>query len=290
MAVRQISRESPRGAGAGLIHLLFSVLCSVLIGNLLMLFNRDKNIDILVVFIGNYFVAAAVSLSSARLSTHPSISLPEFALAIFAGALFLYNFFVYHANIRINGLSLSVGVMRSAVIIPTLFSALIFGDLLKGSTAFGIGILILAFWILTGKQKLHNFIWIGLLFLITGATDISLKLFSHYGKAPQGLYLCFLFSSAFLCTLIWFLFTRRKPPLKSLLYGFVLGIPNQLSSLFFLKGLDSVPATIAFPLVSSGIVSFSIISDAILWKKRFSLSHYIALSLLILGIVLINLR
>lgn len=255
-----------------------------------MLFGRDKQADILLIFVGNYFVASGVSLAGVKFSSATVINLPELAFAVLAGFLFLANFYVYHRNIGENGMSLSVGVMRGAVIIPTIFSAIVFSDRPGLLGVIGIAVLLFAFGILTGKQRLRNLVWIAVLFVVTGMTDVSLKVFSALGKTPQSLFLYFLFSSAFVLTLVWYLSRGKKAPLSSLFYGFALGIPNQLSSLFFLKGLVVVPASLAFPLVSSGIVTLSILTDALLWRKRFSRVHLLALVLLIAGIVLINLR
>ncbi len=273
-----------------MIFLFLSICASVLIANLLMLFGRDKQADILLIFVGNYFVAAGVRLAGTDLTALPVLGWTELALAGIAGFLFLADFYTYNRNIGVNGMSLSVGVMRGAVIIPILFSAIVFAEKPGLPVIAGIVILLIAFRILTGKQKLMNILWILLLFVITGLTDISMKIFSAWGKAPQNLFLYVLFSFAFVFTLIWYLQSGRKAAVRNLFYGFVLGIPNQLSSLFFLKGLDSVPATIAFPLVSSGIVTLSILTDALIWKKRFTGTRILALILLILGIVLINLR
>ena len=264
-------------------------MSSVLIGNLLVLFNRKKA-DILVVFLGNYFVAAMVSLANSPLKTKPTISPMILALAAFAGFLYLFNFFVYSHNTKINGLSISTGVMRAAVIIPTLISALVFGDKISLWTASGIAVVIFSFLLLIGKQKLHNVLWLLLLIIVSGATDLSLKIFSVFGHTPRNVYLFFLFSASYIFTLIWFITTKRKLDWKVLLMGFVLGIPNQLSSFFTLKGLETVPATIVFPIVSSGIVLGSILSDAIFWRRKFSKTDYLALALLIGGIVLINLQ
>lgn len=272
-----------------MIYLILSILCSVLIANLLMVFNRRKDNDIVVIFLGNYFVAAIFSLLNSRRAI-VNINWLELAFAAFAGFLFLYNFFVYHKSIVINGLSLSVGVMRTALIIPVLLSVLIFADRLSLLSGIGILIVLASFWLLSEKQKLRNIIWIGALFLITGATDISLKIVSVFGKMDQNLYLYFLFSAAYVFTLIWIIWQKRQIKWQSILFGFALGIPNQLSSLFFLKALQIVAAPVAYPIVASGVVLISIISDIVFWRRRYTLKQRFAFVLLILGIVFLNLQ
>ncbi|MDZ4120995.1 MAG: hypothetical protein U1C33_01145, partial [Candidatus Cloacimonadaceae bacterium] len=275
--------------GLVMIYLLFSILSSILIGNLLMIFNRNSKTDIVVVFLGNYFVAALFSLSSTR-SLSGSVSWQELAFAALAGFLFLFNFFVYHKNIQINGLSISVGVMRIAVIIPIVLSLYFFRERISSVASLGIAFALVAFWMLSEKQHLRNFIWLAILLLITGATDITLKVFSEYGLMDRNLYLFFLFSASFVFTLGWIVAQKRMVNYSSLLYGFVLGIPNQMSSRFFLMGLNTIPASIAYPLVASGIVLVSILCDGLFWKRRFNVRQRFAFGILILGIVLINSR
>jgi uncharacterized membrane protein len=254
-----------------------------------MVFNQKKGTEIVAIFLGNYFVAALFSLSNSKLEAC-EISALELGFAILAGFLFLYNLYLYNKNIKVNGLSLSVGVMRSAVLIPILISIVVFFEKLSLEVGLGIAIVLASFWLISGKSKLGNLIWLLALFLITGATDLTMKVISEFGRLDQNLYLFFLFSAAFVFTLFWILIQKRSINTRSILYGFALGIPNQLSSLFFLRGLMTIPASIAFPLVASGVVLISIICDAVFWKRKFVLRQRIAFALLLTGIVLINLR
>lgn len=271
-----------------MLYLFLGILCSVLIANLLMLFQRKQAQDIFVIFLGNYFVATLFSLYNAK----SSMSIPrvgELLFAVLAGAMFLINFVVYNTNIRKNGLSLSVGVMRSAVVIPVLLSVWWFSDPLSLQAIMGITVLLLGFGMLSDRQKIGNLLWILLLFGITGLTDMSLKVYFELGKIDKNLFLFFLFAAAYFFSLFVIVGSKRKVSYVGILFGFALGIPNQLSSLFFLKGLDSVSATIAYPLVASGIVICSIISDRIFWKRAFNRKQSLAFLLLVAGIALINL-
>jgi len=74
------------------------------------------------------------------------------------------------------------------------------------------------------------------------------------------------------------------------LYGCVLGIPNRYSTVFFLKGLDSVPAALAYPLVAVSIVLLSIVCDIVIWNKRPSTRDALLWALMALSLVLLNLK
>ncbi|MDD4100868.1 MAG: hypothetical protein PHT47_07225, partial [Candidatus Cloacimonetes bacterium] len=92
----------------------------------------------------------------------------------------------------------------------------------------------------------------------------------------------------FVYTLLSLLVGRVRFGISALLSGFALGIPNRFSTVFFLRGLDSVPAAIAYPLVAVLIVLLSIISDILIWKKRTERSDIILWVLLIFSLILLN--
>ncbi len=272
-----------------MIFILLSILCSVVIGNLLHIFSKDKKLDIMTVFLGNYFFASLFSYfqkSPGRLS----FGFFELWFGFITGFFFLFNFFILQKNIKINGLSLSIGVMRVAVIIPTLISVIFFADSVGYINALGILVIIAAFFFIMETQSLHNFLWICLLFIVAGFTDSTMKIYADLGQTDQTPFIFILFSSAFICTFIWKLIFNRQFILKYLLFGVLLGIPNQLSTRFFMMGLETVPAPIAYPLTASSIVVLSIVSDIFLWKRMFSMKQRIALGMLVFGIMLLNMR
>jgi len=271
-----------------MLNLLLAVLCSVLIGNLLMVFNRNPDSDIRYIFLGNYIVAALFSLIIA-LPGRITFSGFDIWFGVLTGFLFLANFAIYQKNILTNGLSLSVGTMRVAVIIPTLIAVVWFTERMGLMNVVGILVILSAFSIVTDTKKLHNLFWLLLLFIISGLTESTLKIYSELGNSNQNPFLFMIFTSAGVFTLLWIIAGRRKLNLLSLSYGFALGVPNQLSSLFFLKGLKTVPATAAYPIYASGVVLLSILSDILIWRKVFTVKQRIALGLLVCGVLLVSL-
>jgi multidrug transporter EmrE-like cation transporter len=270
-----------------MIYLLLAVLCSVLIGNLLVIFTHNRNTDIRFIFLGNYIVATLFSLATAF---PQGIRFSSFDLwfGALTGFLFLTNFIIYQKSITVNGLSLSVGTMRVAVIIPTLVAVLWFADKLIFLNLVGIGIIISAFVIVTDTKSFRNLFWLVFLFLISGFTESTLKVFNELGNQNQNPFLIVIFTSAGIFTLFWIAYEKRKMHWQSMLKGFALGIPNQLSSLFFLMGLKTVPATVAYPIYASGVLLFSILCDIFIWRKIFSVKQRLALGLLLIGVIVVS--
>jgi len=206
------------------------------------------------------------------------------------GILFLYNFIIYQKNIIINGLSLSVGVMRIAILIPILISIFFFLEKIVFLNYLGIIIVFSSFIFMTEMKTFRKILWILCLFLITGISETALKIYKEFGLEDTGFFIFLLFGTAFIFNLTLIISKKRARNFRSFGYGLILGIPNQLTTKFFLKGLDSVPAPIAFPFVASGVVLLCFMTDILFWKKSFNVYQKIGFGLMILGIVFLNLR
>lgn len=270
-----------------MIYLFLSILCSVIIGNLLVLFKKSNTIDIMQIFLGNYLVASFFSLFSVT-ESFQALRFFDIGIGILTGLLFLLNFIVYQQNIPKNGLSLSVSIMRVAHIVPVLLSVIFFLETIRFINYTGIFIVIVSFFILADTKKFHNIFWLLILFFTTGITESMLKIYNEFGLKNDSLFIFILFSSAFVFNFLWILIKKRKWSLNSLLFGMILGIPNQLTTRFFMKSLLTVPGALAFPISASGVVFFVIITDYFIWKKRFTFKQRIALALLIVGITFLN--
>jgi len=269
-----------------MLFLGLSVLCSVLIANFLMILGRRGSVGMMPVFLGNYFVATLFSAVSLKPSGVGSF---DILFGILTGAFFLVNFWVYQKCIVVNGLSLSVGAMRIAMILPILMSLIFFHESLGRFNVLGIILGLAAFGLKADPKALRNFIWIGALFLISGFSDASMKIFKELGSGNESFFVFLIFGSAFVYTLASIVIGKIRFSPSLVLYGFALGIPNRYSTVLFLKGLDSVPAAIAYPVVAVSIVLFSIASDILFWKRRPGIKDALLWVMLILSLILLNL-
>lgn len=272
-----------------MLYLLLSILSAVAIANLLQLFQRDKNSSILLILLSNYFIASLFSIVVNK--TPLSQSSPfTIIMGIAVGALYFINFLTYNKNIRENGISISVGVMRMSLVIPILLSLFLFRESISLFNYFGIAVILISFGFM-GKVSKSTHLWLLVfLFVVTGISESGMKIFKQYSGNSEELYLFFLFGSAFILNLGAVIAKKTKIHYRSLLYGLLLGIPNQLTSLFFMKSLDTVPAAIAYPLLGSSVVLFSIISDVLIWRSKFTIKQRLIFLLIVIGIVLINLK
>lgn len=272
-----------------MINLFLAIITAVLIGNFFVFFQKNKEVDIFWVFLGNYFLSAVFTLFSQKLSFH-QINPFDIYLGIFVGFMFLHNFLIYEKNISVNGLSLSIGIMRVSLIIPIFLSVFLFKELIGLPNYAGILLIVFSFALMTETRSFHNLFWILLLFIMTGITDSTLKIYDEYGSPDKSIFLVTIFTTAFLLTIVYLIILKRKFNWISVFYGLLLGIPNQLTTKFFLKSLDSLPAPIVYPAFASGVVIFTLLCDVFIWKKHFTKKQRIAFILIVIGITLLNLK
>jgi len=270
-----------------MLNLGLSILCSVVIANLLMYWGKRDRGGILPVFLGNYLFASVFSFIALP-SGQGFPPILDICLGVAAGIAFLLNFWVYDRCIAHNGLSLSVGAMRIAMLVPILVSVLVFRDRIGLLNSIGIGLGMAAFALGADPRQLRKLLWIIALFLVSGLSETILKLYKELGAGMEPAFVFITFSSAFALTGCVILASRISVTLPAVLFGCALGIPNRLSTVFFLKGLDTVPAPIAYPLVAVGIVLLSIVSDLLIWKKAATRRDLILWSLLVASLILMN--
>ena len=271
-----------------MLYLILSVLCSVMIANLLKLFRLRYPVPILHIFLGNYLFAALFSYGIKPFAFN-SLGPLELILGGITGLLFLVNFLLYERNIRLNGISLSVAAMRVSLLVPTLVSLFLFHEHISTSNAIGIAVVVAA--LAAGRRlAVTHVFWLLLLFVLTGITDTSMKVYEVYGRWPENVFLAVVFASAFLVNGAVVLARRATLRPRALLLGVILGLPNQLTSLFLLKALGQLPGAIVYPLSASAIVLVSVVSDVTIWRTRLKRNQVLFLLAIIAGIVLLNIR
>lgn len=273
-----------------MIYIVFSIMASVSIANLLKMYqSKDPNINIMQVFLGNYLVAAIVSFFLID-GFNPTIKILDVSMGALFGALFLINFLSYQSNIVKNGLSISISVMRMAISIPIVVSIFFFSESLPFMNYFGILVVLIAFFLLGRNSYIKSKSWLLILFLTTGLTETGKKVIHEVATVSHSQMLFYLFTFAFLFTLLIVIKRGDKLNFKYLTAGLILGVPNQLSTLFFLKALGAVEAAYVYPIVASNVLLFCFLTDKFIWKSKFTKQQYFTYALILVGIILLNIK
>lgn len=263
----------------GLTFALLSVLSSVLIAHGLR-WGEEHKFSQLSVLASNYISASIFSLFMADRSD--ALLLPDFPvilLAVVVGVFFLANFWIYSRSLKINGISPTVTMMRMSLIIPVLGGILIYNEALSLFLGAGIVLVFISMYLLTKQGKEESLIsevsapvLLILLFLISGTTDFSLKIFeaSFLTNVSEYMFMGCVFASS--CITAWILVMVRKEAvsMKALLLGLLIGIPNLYSSIFLIKALTHLPSATTYTFINIGIILCSALLGLFYWKDKLS--------------------
>ena len=116
------------------------------------------------------------------------------------------------------------------------------------------------------------------------------KVYEAYGNpAAKNVFLFFTFLAALLLCLGLMTYKKERLGPKELLYGAALGVPNFLSSLFLLRSLSAVPAVIAFPTFSVGVILVVSIAGILFFRERLSRKQLVGGLMICLALILLNL-
>jgi multidrug transporter EmrE-like cation transporter len=114
-----------------------------------------------------------------------------------------------------------------------------------------------------------------------------MKFYEQYGLESTRPFMIYIFGSALIFNLFVVLYKKTPFHLKSFCLGMILGIPNRLTTKYFLDALQEIPATMVYPIFAASVVVLGIFSDVLIWKKKFNYMQKIALLIMVVGIVLL---
>lgn len=245
----------------------------------------------------NYLCAVLLSVVLMR----PSIEISSFvflklvALGIPFGIIFAMSFFLYAKNIRINGAVLSSSISKMGIVIPIIFSFLFFREHLLPKQSLGLllGLSSLIiyfgyFFFQTKVNKRTHFWFLLILFVSQGLGEMSNKLFSYlFRPNAKPVFLTLLFLMAFLTTSI-FVSHQKKIKKEEFVFGFLLGIPNFLSSYFLIDAFRVLQASVVFAVFSIGSIFLVTILSIFFFQEKISKWQFVFLISLFISIFLMQ--
>lgn len=242
----------------------------------------------------NYLTCAAVSVTFLRGGFIPRGEGAAFALALglLGGALYLGALLLLQRNVRENGVTLSSAFMKLGVIVPTALGLTLFREPFNPARVGGILLTLAAIALLSGEngeRRGRRLTGLVLLMLCGGMADGLSKFYEAWGNpAMQGHFLCFVFSFAMLLCAGLCAWEGQRPTARDWLFGVLLGVPNYFSSRFLLLALDSVPASVAYPVFSCGTILLTALIGRLAFGERPGSRQFAAIALVLLALVLLN--
>ncbi len=254
----------------------------------------------------NYFTAGILALFSYRIENSiielkSNVNLNLLICSLIVGVLFVITFNLYAFTAQKIGITLSTIANKMSMIIPILIGLILFKEEVTLIKVIGIFLAIGAI-IFSSKEdkkskKLSqvNMLILSLLFIGQGLADGILNWAQKniLNSDNMNLFFTLTFLSAGLAGGLYIFYKIKtsnfKMNKKSILWGIILGIPNYLTLLYFMKSLknDLFSSYQVFPIVNIGVIVLCTILSVILFKEKVSFYKWIGVGFGILAISLI---
>lgn len=302
-----------------MFYLFLAMLCSATIA-MIFKYTEDKDSNRYLITSSNYFIAFSISLfmvfykkiliglvkeqsfySELRLLlsgfpyTFTAYGSVLWGLLIggISGLFFLLSFIYYQKSVRENGVGISGTFAKLGILIPMIFSIVLWKEF--PSTFQWIGIVLSLVSILIVNISPKNFEkfdikpTIILLFIFGGMAEFSNKIYQQYAlNQYKDIFLFAIFFVAFIISMFFTLKDTSKINKRDILTGLVVGIPNLFSSFFLILSLDTLKASVAFPIYSAGSIVLINMGGLLIFKEKISNKNKVAIGLIIIGLILIN--
>jgi drug/metabolite transporter (DMT)-like permease len=227
--------------------------------------------------------------------SHPGSFAYAISLGIIGGLLFFASLFLYRYSIRYNGLALSGTFAKLGISVPVILSLLFWKIFPSYSQWFGIILSLVAVFFLHNwkhANRSNRFsLSLGLLLLLMGLAEFSNKVFQQYAlPSYNSLFLFVVFSTALLYSIANQCFRKTIFRWKEIGFGLCIGVLNYGSSYFLLRGLEDIPAALAFPTFSAGTIIFISLFSWIVLREKMTRNVTIAILLSIMSVIFMNMK
>lgn len=286
-----------------MFYLLAVILLNTVLYSFFKVFPRFK-VDTFQAIVANYWVCVATG--SIFLGRFPigasSLSQPWSPWVLLMGAAFISIFFLVGYCTKTDGITTATIANKLSLVIPVLFSILLYSELAGPMKILGIALAFPAVYLTTrikGEEgKVRSLFIPGLLFLGSGLLDTLVKYVEQrFLDTPelQAVYTIHIFAVAgiFGTILLIILALLKKAQLhpRNIVAGIVLGIPNFFSIYYLIRLLNSdfMESSAAIPVSNIGVVVASSLVAIGVFKEKANRQRTIGLILAIAAILLISL-
>ena len=302
-----------------MFFLLIATLCSASIA-LIFKYTESSNTNRLVITSANYFMAFTTSLImiaakglmgkvdwsdsfvdefSLVFSNGPHVfsqygsMIWGMIIGTMAGGFFFASFIFYQKSVRENGAGLSGAFGKIGILIPMIFSIILWQEYPTGIQWVGIILAIISILIVNlsskAKEKLDVKYLLILLFIFGGLAEFSNKIYQNYALNDfKDIFLFFVFFTAFLISITYTLRRKSVVTRRDIFTGFAVGIPNLFSSYFLILALDTLKTSVVFPIYSAGSIVLITLGSFIIFKEKIANKNKVAITLTVIALIMIN--
>ena len=280
-----------------MLPLLLTILCSTSIA-LILKHSDTKQGNPIVLLAGNYLTASIIGLILMLLK-ETSYSTGTLLFGAFLGLLFLVSFFAFAKAVASAGTALATISSRLSVIIPIVFSIIIYSEQpsalkLVGFLLTGVTFVFFYFSILkqnNSSSNKRNYLLLLFVLIAIGINDFSMKVFkSLKPESEESFFVFTIFLFAFIYSALFIFIKKIKIDKRTFLTGIGLGVPNVFSTIFLLGALTYFPAILVYPTINIGIIILTALGAYAFWKEKLDKAGIAALTTGITAIILLSIN
>tara|TARA_B100001287_G_C22567038_1_gene474381 strand:+ start:105 stop:911 length:807 start_codon:yes stop_codon:yes gene_type:complete len=222
--------------------------------------------------------------------------------SIIIGSFFIVVFLFFGMGTQKVGISITTVANKMSLIIPVSAAIVLYEDKLTFVKIIAFLLALVGIYLSSTKAGHLSFdkryLWIIIvIFLGQGISDAIFNDFAQNFPSEKG-YLFFMtlfFVASVTGFVIYILKSINKKQksqfkLKNVIWGFVFGIPNFFSLVFFLQALSNstIDSSVVFPLVSMGIMVSSSILGVLLFKEKLNKNNWLGIFLCVFAIYIFS--
>ena len=224
----------------------------------------------------NYIVAAVASAIAAAPQLGAPVSQATWITGIVCGVTYVTSFWLMMRGLRRNGISVTWSTVRLSVFMSVLFSILYAGERPGALQIVGMAAVLLALPLLSMREGkgtrgalLAEGLFIGLLFLSAGGTNLAAKAFDVWGpESERSIYALVLFVVAALMSTAGLWRSGSRISLGDVWAGLALGLVNLGATQTLLLALNALPGIVVFPVTSAASIIVTSLAGMALWREK----------------------
>lgn len=288
-----------------MIYILLVVLTTASFNVMFKLFERF-GVNTLQAILFNYVTAVTISVLISPVSYPVSeiVTKGWFYTGMLLGIAYFVSMYLYSLSTVNIGVALTALLTRTSLVIPTVAALFFFNESFTARMGVAIAMIFVAlYFIFYTKEKPQNgkgSMWImvvlpALVFLTCGLNDVLMKSSQFFFIKNDGDNASFI-TIVYLTSLIFgagsYFLSRKKRKDKfcpqSIFWGILMGTINIINSLCVLKALSVIPASVAFPVINTGIVVLSTFIGLFFFKERLTTRKIVGIVIALAAIVLLQ--
>ena len=286
-----------------MIYLILCILSSTMILIVFKMMNRLR-INTLDAIVINYFSASALGILTGRSAGLAPFGYGWFIMSLILGFLFVFMFNVIGYSARVAGVTVTSLTTKLSVVVPVLFSILMFGESVSLLKVSGMILALIAIVMIVYRPRqpgesiaeIKRLIWLPfILFFGAGIIDSLIK-YAQEVYVPQNETIAFSTATFMVAAITSVGFRIASRPAgeenrwyKLLAGGVALGIVNFGSLYFLVMAFESrrFDSSIVFGINNIGIVMLSVLAGMVIFREKTTLLNKAGILLAIISILIL---